>query len=74
MVAADIDADGSVFISDFNHWATDFGNSNGYFRSDCDMDGNVFVSDFNRWGMNFGSINIGNSIMPVPKYSSTVPK
>jgi hypothetical protein len=74
MVAADIDADGSVFMSDFNMWGIDFGVSNSYFRSDCDLDGNVFVSDFNLWGINFGLINPGDGPEAKARYRSVVPE
>ncbi len=64
MVAGDADADGSVFASDFNSWALDFGNTSIYFDADIDMDGNVFASDFNNWAINFGTSNPVNTPSP----------
>lgn len=55
MVAGDIDADGSVFASDFNLWAINFGLTTVYLPADVDMDGQVFASDFNKWAVNFGT-------------------
>ena len=55
MVAGDIYHDENIFVSDYNNWATAFGETNGYHNSDLDMDKNVFVSDYNKWATNFGS-------------------
>lgn len=57
LVAADIDADGSIFTSDFNSWAGMFGNTDLYNSADADLDGSVFTSDFNKWAGNFGIDN-----------------
>jgi hypothetical protein len=81
MVTGDIDGDGNVYVSDFNNWATAFGNTGGYFKSDLDFDGKAFVSDYNKWAINFGiTVNSGLKSAQVipeqqkPKYSSSVPK
>ena len=76
MVVGDVDQDGNIFVSDYNAWATSFGNTNGYLKADLDMDGNVFVSDYNKWAVNFGStINAGLKSAPIKSiYFSCVPK
>jgi hypothetical protein len=73
MVAADIDQDGAVFVSDYNVWAQQVGNGPGYFAPDVDFDGNVFVSDYNKWALNVGTNNPVS--MPLrPLYHSGVPQ
>ena len=73
MVAADIDQDGAVFVSDYNVWALQLGSTSGYYSADVDFDGNVYVSDYNKWALNLGTNNPVN--MPIgPLYRSYVPK
>ena len=72
MVAADVDQDGNVFLSDYNIWAVDFGNTPVYYKSDIDMDGNVFLSDYNKWAVNFGMSHPINRPLMI-KYRSGVP-
>ncbi len=72
MVSGDTDADNSVFTSDFNIWAGQFGNNMVYDKADIDMDGSVFTSDFNKWAGNFGINNLIEGT-PVPVYRSQVP-
>ena len=57
MVSGDSDGDGSAFTTDFNAWASEFGNDNLYHNADLDLDGAVFTSDFNKWAGNFGFDN-----------------
>lgn len=59
MVSGDINVDGKVSVTDYNHWAISYGQANGYFSSDLDMDGNSFVTDYNRWARSFGKVSIG---------------
>ena len=73
MVAADVDQDGNVFLSDYNIWAVDFGNTPVYYKSDIDMDGNVFLSDYNKWAVNFGMSHPVNRPVKI-KYRSGVPE
>jgi len=76
MVVGDVDQDGNIFVSDYNLWATGFGQTNGYFNWDLDMDGSVYVSDYNKWAVNFGS-TIATGIKSAQirsKYFSSVPK
>ncbi|MCX6249651.1 MAG: hypothetical protein NTX61_02760 [Bacteroidetes bacterium] len=73
MVAGDADADGSVFVSDFNAWAEDFGNGGLYDQNDIDMDDNVFVSDFNAWAEDFESAVPFGFIPTKPRFVSQVP-
>jgi hypothetical protein len=76
MVTADVDQDGNIFVSDYNRWATGFGQTNGYYGFDLDMDGNVFVSDYNRWATNFGA-NVNTNLKSAKiggGYSSAVPE
>jgi len=73
MVSADVDQDGNVFLSDYNNWAVDFGNTLVYYKSDIDMDGSVFLSDYNKWAVNFGTSFPVDGYIPKPKYSTAVP-
>ncbi len=75
MVSGDVDADGSVFTSDFSAWAGQFGNTGVYVPADMDMDGQVFTSDFSKWAGNFGIDNLIEGAQPgAPVYSSQVPE
>jgi hypothetical protein len=76
MVAGDINRDGSIFVTDYNSWASSFGTTNGYYYADLNLDGNVFVTDYNKWATNFGStIDVKIKSLPIkPKYCSGVPK
>jgi len=71
MVAGDADADGSVYPSDYNEWASKY-NSTGNKNSDFDMDTNVYPSDYNLWASNY---NKGNPLLKTSgnNYRSQVP-
>jgi hypothetical protein len=81
MVAGDMDADGSVFGSDFAYWASNAGSTGTYKASDLDFDGNTFGTDFAKWAANSGMTNritgstlLGNSTeMQVKLFFSQVP-
>ncbi len=72
MVTGDADADGSVFPSDYNQWASKY-NTAGYLNSDFDMDVNVYPSDYNKWAANYNKGNpISKNVQPFV-YRSQVP-
>ncbi len=72
LVAGDADADGSIYPSDYNEWASKY-NSTGYKNSDFDMDSNVYPSDYNKWASNYNKGNPISKGMRHVKYSSQVP-
>ena len=82
MVTGDINADGSVYASDFTFWASSFGTTDAYHNSDLNFDGSIYSSDFTQWAINFGTTNpISKSPdpgLPVDQgkanYSSQVPE
>jgi photosystem II stability/assembly factor-like uncharacterized protein len=76
MVSGESDPDGQIFISDYNNWASQFGNTKLYKNADLDMDGDTFISDYNKWATNFGISSNGNlKSAPLRKtYVSCVPK
>jgi hypothetical protein len=72
MVTGDADADGSIFSSDYNQWASKY-NTAGYLNSDFDMDINVYSSDYNKWAANYNKGNpISKNVQPFI-YRSQVP-
>ena len=76
MVAGDIYQDGGIWVDDYNDWASEFGATDGYFKSDLDMDGQSYTPDFNNWAINFASEvdDILKSAKLKTKYISGVPK
>ena len=88
MVAGDVDKDGSIYVSDYSLWATNYSRVNGYYDFDIDMDGACYVSDYSKWAVNYGKeINGGALLKSVklnadsdksevtkPQFSSSVPK
>lgn len=88
MVAGDADKDGSIYVSDYNNWAVNFGKTGVYEDFDIDMDGAGFVSDYSAWANNYGKELNGGTLLKsaklnaainksedsVPIYTSSVPK
>jgi len=58
LLAGDMDANGTITVSDFNFFQSEMSLINVYVDSDCNMDKNVTVADLNLYSPNMSKIGV----------------
>ncbi len=58
LLAGDMDANGTITVSDFNFFQSEMSLINAYVDSDCNMDKNVTVADLNLYSPNMSKIGV----------------